>query len=103
MKKTIIAVTVIFHLMTTAPSQALVFGDSNLSFTGYPDHTCYEPHIPYSFSDQFEFENFKREVENYSDCIKKYVEAAKLDKERITEKANEAVEQFNRFIDSIKR
>lgn len=101
MCKAFFSLMLIFLL--AAPSQAFVLGETNFSFAGYPDHTCSEPYVPFSFSDQFELDNFKRDVEEYRDCIKKYVEAAKLDKERITEKSNEAVEQFNRFIDSIKR
>ena len=85
---------------------ALVFGGSNLGLFGYPSHTYSppysKPYKPYSFSSQWEIDQYNSEVENYNyemrsyrDCIREYVDNAKNDIKRIKEKANEAISEAN--------
>lgn len=101
MKSTIIAIAVMV-LFLASPAWSYVIGDSNLPFTGYPDPTCIEPSVPYSFSNQYEVDSFNNEVDEYRECIKRYVEAAELDQKRISEKIDETVTNFNLFIQTIR-
>lgn len=89
-------------LFLASPAWSFVFGDTNFSFTGYPDSTCTEPTIPFSFSSEFEIDSFKNEVNEYRECVKRYVDAAELDQKRIAEKIDETVSNFNLFIQRVK-
>ena len=93
------AAAVVVALFFPVSLNAFVVGPSNFDFIDYPDHKCSQPWKPYS-SDSYARDRFKYEVEEYRDCIKKYVEAAKNDREHITEKANKAIDEFNYFIRS---
>ena len=68
----------------------------NLTF-GYSSHNCgikpSKPLKPYSFNSQWEIDDYKMrmnnyysEVEDYVNCIKNYIENAKIDKQNIDEK-----------------
>lgn len=81
--------------LAATPALALVFGGSNLGIFGYPDHTCSKPYKPYSFTAQWEVDQFNSELTAYYSCIDEYVENAKNDIDRIIEKANEAVDDVN--------
>lgn len=83
-------------------SKAAVFGGSNLGFSGYPEFSEYPPSPPFG-DDKFAWESYKREVEDYVNKAKQYVDDANSDIERVNEakaeairKANEAVEEYNR-------
>lgn len=59
---------------------------------------------PYTFSsqsqvDQYNFEvaNYNRKLATFSDCIDTYLKGAKLDIQRIQEKAEEAIRKYNQY------
>lgn len=78
----------------------LFFGDTNLSFSGYPEPSYYEPSPPYD-NNEYSWSLFQSELDMYRQCIEDYVEAAKNDQERIRESINETVDSFNYFIQSL--
>lgn len=96
MRKSIV-MAIIALLAFTSVAFAFVIGESNLGIMGYPSHSCYQPSKPYG-NDQWAWEHFKREVGDYEDCIRLYVEGAGNDQKRIAEKANEAIQEFNDFV-----
>jgi hypothetical protein len=106
MNKRALTAGVIVCGMVSSNAVAMVFGGSNLDFLGYPSHTCTAPYSkpikPYSFSSQWEVDQYNMEVENYNrerrefiSCIEEYVDNEKNDIKRIKEKANEAINEAN--------
>lgn len=63
-----------------------------------PSHSCYEPWKPYEFSSRWEAENFRSEVEEYRQCIADFVEEQKEAIERHQEAAEEAIDEWDRFV-----
>lgn len=96
-----ILIFLIITALTAGQGYAVVFGSSNLGPFGYPEHSCTQPTIPYDRS-EFSLSMFENEFSRYQSCIKDYLEGAEKDRERILERHNEAVEEFNRFIRSVK-
>lgn len=102
MKKILI---ILIILIMSSAALATVFGGSNLGFSEYPSHHCSKPtkpHKPYSFSDQWEIDHYNDQVRSYNtqqniyiSCINKYVNNAKNDIERITEKTQAAIDEAN--------
>ena len=105
-----IVVVLIFMLLPNLDARAIgltsVFGGSNLSVMGYPDHRCRPPYTkprkPYSFTSQYEIDSYNRKVETYNfqmreyeNCISEYVGNAKRDIKRIQEKTNDAIREAN--------
>ncbi|MFO3857886.1 hypothetical protein [Klebsiella michiganensis] len=81
---------------------AIVIGGTNLGFSGYPQFSEIAPAPPYS-DDQYAWESYRREVADYAEKAKWYLEDSNSDMKRIQEaqhdaiqKANEVVEEFNR-------
>lgn len=80
----IAAVLVLF----TAPAHAMYF--------------CSEPSEPYcvnnysAFSDAYEFEDCKRDVENYADDVNQYLDCLADESQAAINAYNDAVEAFNR-------
>ena len=60
--------------------------------------SCTEPYKPYEFSDDWEYQNFLNEVDSYRDCISTFVEEQREAAQRHLEAADEAVEQWNRYV-----
>ncbi|MCL1980401.1 MAG: hypothetical protein FWG62_04930 [Proteobacteria bacterium] len=102
MKKLVLLVVVAILLIHSVIASALVIGPSNLGPIGYPSHNCTQPIIPIS-RDSFSVEMFNRELVSYKVCIYNYVESADNDRKRIVESANEAIVEYNNFINSISR
>ena len=102
MRKIVLLLTILLYPLYV---HAMVFGGSNLSFTGYPSHDCMKPtkpYKPYSFNSQWEVDSYNSEVESYNfelqqylSCIDEYVENANNDIKRIKEKAQEAIDEAN--------
>jgi len=102
MKKTLLLLII---LISPLYVHAMIFGGSNLSFTGYPPHSCMKPtkpYKPYSFNSQWEIDSYNNEVEFYNSalqqylsCIDEYIENANNDIKRIKEKAQEAIDETN--------
>ncbi|MCF7821988.1 MAG: hypothetical protein K9M17_06060 [Mariprofundaceae bacterium] len=90
-------------LLFPLTAHALVFGGSNLGFSGYPSHDCIKPTKPikpYSFDSQWEVDSYNSEVDLYNSqlqqylsCIDEYIENANNDIKRIKEKAQEAIDE----------
>lgn len=94
MKKIIVlAFTVFFAL----PAKAVVYGNSNLDFMGYPEFDEFPPSEPYS-RDRYSFDQYRDEVEEYVRKAQDYVEAGNNDIQRIKEAQEEAIEKANRAI-----
>ena len=79
------------------PSYAVVYGDSNLSYMGYPEFDEYPPSQPYN-RDRSSFEQYRSEVEDYVRKAEEYVEAGNNDIKRIKEAQEEAIEKANQAI-----
>ena len=99
-KKIIIGGLVTAYISMAGVAWGIVFGDSNLGIFGYPDNECHEPTKPYS-NDEYLWRSFQADVELYDQCIRKYLEAAENDRKRVIEKADEAVQKYNRFVRSL--
>lgn len=94
MKKIIVlALTVFFAL----PAKAVVYGNSNLDFMGYPEFDEFPPSEPYS-RDRYSFDQYRDEVEEYVRKAQDYVEAGNNDIQRIKEAQEEAIEKANQAI-----
>lgn len=94
MKKIIVlALTVFFAL----PAEAVVYGNSNLDFMGYPEFDEFPPSEPYN-RDRYSFDQYRDEVEEYVRKAQDYVEAGNNDIQRIKEAQEEAIEKANRAI-----
>ncbi|HBM2960883.1 TroA family protein [Klebsiella variicola] len=83
-------------------ASAIVMGGSNLGFSGYPEFSEIAPTPPYS-DDQYAWDSYRREVADYAEKAKQYLEDSNSDMKRIQEaqqdaiqKANDVVEEFNR-------
>lgn len=103
MNRKITAFLIIMLIPLTA--HAMVFGGSNLDFSGYPSHDCIKPTKPtkpYSFDSQWEVDSYNSEVDFYNsqlqqylNCINEYIENANNDIKIIKEKAQEAIDEAN--------
>ena len=82
---------VVVVVMWAGVAWGWVVGSSNLSLSSYPEHSCRKPYPPF---DDYDLDRYKR-------CISEYIEGAANDQKRITEKANEAVEEYNKFVRSL--
>jgi hypothetical protein len=86
---------------------AYVIGGTNLSFLGYPDHSCRKPNKPikpYSFDNRSEVDTYNGQVDSYNfelqryiTCVKEYLENAGNDIKRIEEKMDGAVAEAKRL------
>jgi len=63
-----------------------------------PSHYCSKPFKPYSFNDQWEYDQFLAEVEDYKACIDDFVEEQNEAIEAHREAAEEAIEEWNSFV-----
>lgn len=71
------------------PSQADMFS---------PSHSCSKPFKPYEFSSRSERDLFLMEVESYKQCITDFVEEQEDAILRHREAAEEAIEEWNTFV-----
>jgi len=101
-KKVLIIFSILF---ITSIALSLIYGGSNLSYYGYPSHNCYKPnkpYKPYTFDSQWEIDAYNSEVdqyyrdmEDYRICIQTYIDNANSDIDRIREKIEEAINDYN--------
>lgn len=91
-------------ISSTSIAFGYVIGSSNFGIMGYPEFRAYKPHPPYS-KDSYAVQNYRREVNNYVDEAKKYLESANNDidriydaKENAIKESNNVVDEFNRFV-----
>lgn len=104
MKKVIITLVVLLSVVIVTSTYAWCPGSGNLSVFGYPNHSCYEPSIPFCFHDkscdQFEVDRFRSDMEEYQQCIQDYVSGVEHDICEAKKKANAAISEWNSFSDS---
>lgn len=100
MKKTALLLITLIPITTSAT----VFGGSNLGYAGYPGFTDIAPIPPY-IDDQLSWDRYRRDVADYTDRAKQYLDDANNDIKRIQEaqqdaiqRANDVVEEYNRKI-----
>ncbi|HHP1668436.1 TPA: hypothetical protein ACR6OL_002745 [Klebsiella pneumoniae] len=101
MRKTIFSTVVLccIFLLPFPASSAVVFGGSNLGFTGYPDFRESEPLPPYDNSDLSK-NSYRIQVESYVRSAQEYLDNANNDIKRIQESKNETAEKANRVIEA---
>jgi len=63
-----------------------------------PDHDCTKPYKPYTFTSQWEIENFRSEVEDYKNCIAEFVEEQQQAIRNHTQAEDDAIEEWNDFV-----
>lgn len=98
--KKILLITFMLLLTEIQDVYGYVYGETNFDFLGYPDPSCSEPFVPYG-GDSASWKIFKIEFEEYARCIERYLEGAQNDQKRIIEKANEVIDGYNLFVNSI--
>lgn len=76
-------------LLTYIPAKADSYSDSP---------SCSKPHKPYDFSDEWERDNFFDDVDRYKRCIEDFVEEQNDAIENHQDAANEAIEEWERFV-----
>ncbi|AXS17584.1 MULTISPECIES: hypothetical protein [Klebsiella] len=100
MRTIIFSATVSFcFFLLPFTASAVVFGGSNLGFTGYPDFSESEPLPPYDNSDLSK-NSYRIQVESYVRSAQEYLDNANSDIKRIQESKNETAEKANRVIES---
>ena len=97
-----LAAVVALIVFTTNSADAVVFGPSNLGLGSYPSPRCYEPAIPYG-NDEYSWSSFRRQANEYIDCINEYVEAADNDVRRIRDEQEEAIQDAENFLSRVRR
>lgn len=67
-----------------------------------PEHDCRKPFKPYEFKHQWQVDTFKRDVATYEQCIEQFVEEQRLAARRHNEAANQAIQDFNSYLKSLR-
>lgn len=112
MRKKLI-VSIILGCVSLFALFAYVIGGTNFGFSGYPSFSEFTPHQPYTSYDgtvsKSQYETYKRDVENYVNAAKEYIENGNNDIKRIQDaqqsaldQANSIVREYNRWIESVK-
>ncbi|EPY1262782.1 hypothetical protein [Klebsiella pneumoniae] len=83
-------------------ASAIVMGGSNLGFSGYPEFSEIAPTPPYS-DDQYAWDSYRREVAEYAEKAKQYLEDSNSDMKRIQESQQEAIDKANRVVEEYNR
>jgi hypothetical protein len=89
MKKKLTIAGVIVLLAASMPTAADMFS---------PSHSCHKPYKPYKFEDQWAVDRFRQEVETYKRCISDFVDEQNEEAEKHREAAEEAIDEWNRYI-----
>lgn len=63
-----------------------------------PSHSCSKPYKPYEFRDQYEIDNFMRQVEAFKQCINDFVEEMNDAARKHQEAAEEAIDEWNNYV-----
>lgn len=83
------ALAAIVILLISGSTQADIFS---------PSHSCRKPYKPYKFTSQWEVTQFKNDVDRYKSCISEFVEEQNEEAQHHQDAANEAIEEWNRFV-----
>ena len=95
-----IIILAVLILAVPASAPTFVVGPSNFMLGDYPDHSCSQPMRPYS-DDEYAWRTFQMQLDTYKRCIQDYVEGCENDSQRAIESGNEAVSEFNSFVNSL--
>jgi hypothetical protein len=76
----------------------LLMAGSTSADTFSPSHSCIKPYKPYRFTDEWEVTRFEGEVKRYKRCITDFVEEQNEEARRHQEAADDAIEEWNRFV-----
>ena len=68
--------------------------------TFQPSHPCSQPYKPFEFTSDWELRNFLDEVEDYRQCIEDFVEEQQDAIRKHSAAAEEAIEEWNDYVDS---
>jgi hypothetical protein len=97
-------VTALFFLMPVLANAACFGGNVTM---GYPAPSCWEPNIPFCLlskdCDSYELDRFKRDLDDYSECIDRYTRNVDEDIRCAQEQRNTAIRKFNDFVEDVKR
>jgi hypothetical protein len=63
-----------------------------------PSHSCRKPHAPISPTSKWEWDNFRDDVDRYKRCIKDFVQEQQDAIENHKRAAEEAIDEWNRFV-----
>lgn len=62
------------------------------------DHKCHKPTKPANFLNEWEVKKFKDEVNEYKECISKFVETQKTAIENHKSSAQKAIDEWTNFV-----
>jgi hypothetical protein len=88
------------QILSSAP--AAWASDSNYYVFFYPRADCREPNFPRD-NDQKDWNYFYRDLERYVGCMQRYLQNTGKDIERIKERAQYALRDYEEFMDKVKR
>ncbi len=63
-----------------------------------PTHTCSKPFAPYRFDSQWQYDNYIADVNRYRRCIETFVDEQNAAADRHLQAANNAIDEWNRFV-----
>jgi hypothetical protein len=63
-----------------------------------PSHSCSKPYKPYEFTDQYQIDNFKYEVETYKQCINDFIDEMNDASKKHQDAAEETIDEWNSFV-----
>jgi hypothetical protein len=71
---------------------------SGLSADRYvPSHSCMKPTKPYEFTDQWQVNNYKNDVQRYKNCIIDFINEQNDAVNNHIDAKNDAIEEWNHF------
>lgn len=63
-----------------------------------PSYYCNKPYKPFQFRDQYEFNEYLRDVEGYKDCIHDFIEEQNEAIRNHSNAAEDAIRDWNNFV-----
>jgi len=85
--------------MCAAASVLLLVSSPTIADMLQPSHSCIKPYKPYEFTDQWQLDRFKGEVEMYKQCIADFIEEQNEAIENHQQAAEEAIDEWNHYVD----
>jgi hypothetical protein len=85
-----LAVAVLLALGLAAPAVAAEDGS-----VAVPRHTCKKPEYPGRLASDTQKRNFRKDVDVYAECIKKYVAVQQKNAESFVKAGNTAIDEYN--------
>lgn len=63
-----------------------------------PSHSCSKPYKPYKFNSEWDIRQFQDDVEDYKQCISDFVEEQEDAVRKHQNAAQEAIDEWNSFV-----